>query len=45
MTIHFAFIPHDPGHGSTHLDRMHAWLVEQSEFIVHSGRQFGGAPT
>lgn len=28
-----------PGHGSTHLLFTHALLLEQSEFVTHSGRQ------
>lgn len=40
-----ALEPHEPGHGSLHFSLIHATLLGQSEFIVHSGRQFGGEPT
>lgn len=43
--LHTALIPHEPGHGSRHFSFMHAWLLGQSELIVHSGRQAGGLPT
>lgn len=43
-TLHSAFIPHEPGHGSIHFSLIQALSLEQSEFIVHSGRQFGGVP-
>lgn len=33
-----------PGHGSLHLRLIHAKLAEQSLFVIHSGRQFGGDP-
>lgn len=33
-----------PGHGSTHLLFIQAWLLGQSGLITHSGRQFGGEP-
>lgn len=45
MTWHLADTPQEPGHGSLHFSRMHAWLLGHSELIVHSGRQFGGLPT
>lgn len=38
ITSHNAFWPHVPGHGSTHLLRMHALFRAQSEFKTHSGR-------
>lgn len=37
-------MPQDPGHGSWHLAFIHALSLWQSEWIVHSGRQFGGLP-
>lgn len=43
-TLQTAFKPQDPGHGSTHFLLMQAKLLEHSELIVHSGRQFGGIP-
>lgn len=43
-TRHSAFIPHDPGQGLMHLSLIQALSLEQSELIVHSGRQFGGLP-
>lgn len=43
-TLHSAMIPQEPGHGSTHFWFMQAKLLEHSEFIVHSGLQFGGVP-
>ena len=33
-----------PGQGSTHFLLMHELLVGQSEFKMHSGRQFGAVP-
>lgn len=42
--MHLAPIPHEPGHGSLHFWLMQAILLEQSEFITHSGLQFGGFP-
>lgn len=44
ITLHLASNPQAPGHGSLHLSLIHALLLGQSEFIVHSGRQFGGDP-
>lgn len=41
---HLAFRPHVPGHGSTHRWFTHDLSREHSELIIHSGRQFGGAP-
>lgn len=37
-------MPQDPGHGSIHLSLTQALSLEQSVFIEHSGRQFGGLP-
>lgn len=45
MTRQLVLLPHDPGHGSTHLRLIHALSSEHSEFVVHSGRQVGGTPT
>lgn len=44
-TWQLASIPHDPGQGSSHFCRTHANSAGHSEFIVHSGRQYGGEPT
>lgn len=44
MTVQYASKPQEPGQGSTHFSRIHALLLIQSEFIVHSGLQLGGAP-
>lgn len=38
-TLHIALTPHVPGQGSTHLLRMQALSLAQSEFNTHSGRQ------
>jgi hypothetical protein len=43
-TLQFALKPQLPGHGSTHFSRIQARLLEHSEFIWHSGLQFGGDP-
>lgn len=43
-TIQLAPDPHDPGQGSLHFSLIQAKLLKQSEFIIHSGRQFGGDP-
>lgn len=37
-TLHSAFTPHMSRHGSTHLDRKHAFSSGQSELNTHSGR-------
>jgi hypothetical protein len=39
MTAQMASDPHTPGHGSKHLFLRHASFLEQSELVVHSGRQ------
>lgn len=44
MTLQVADMPHDPGQGSLHFSLIHAKLLKQSEFIEHSGLQFGGVP-
>lgn len=44
ITIHDALIPQDPGQGSMHFSRIQALLLIHSEFILHSGLQFGGLP-
>ena len=44
LTRQYAFTPQRPGHGSWHLRLIQALSGEQSEFMVHSGRQFGGEP-
>jgi len=38
-TLHWAPDPHVPGHGSTHLNVMHAKTAVQSEFTSHSRLQ------
>lgn len=43
-TLHSALFPHDPGQGSLHFCLIQALSVEQSEWILHSARQFGGLP-
>lgn len=43
-TLHSAFTPHVPGQGSVHFSLIHALSLGQSEFMVHSGLQFGGLP-
>lgn len=43
-TRHWAFWPHDPGHGSLHFWLIHAKWLEHSELLIHSGLQFGGEP-
>lgn len=44
ITLHRAFIPQEPAHGSLHLLPTHDNVRGQSWSIKHSGRQFGGAP-
>lgn len=44
FTVHNELSPQDPTHGSEHFSLLHARLGGHSEFIVHSGRQFGGFP-
>ena len=44
MTEHRAWKPQEPGQGSIQRCWLHALLLGHSEFIVHSGRQFGGLP-
>lgn len=39
ITLHSAFWPHVPGQGSTHLFRIQALSLGQSEFKTHSGLQ------
>lgn len=43
-TLHSAFNPHEPRHGSWHFLFMQAILNAHSVLLVHSGRQFGGNP-
>lgn len=43
-TRHSALKPQAPGHGSLQCRFIQAKLLEQSEFVTHSGRQFGGFP-
>lgn len=43
-TRHSAKEPHAPTQGSPHLLLMHAKWFAHSLLLVHSGRQFGGAP-
>lgn len=44
ITLHSASTPQDPGQGSLHFSVIHAKLLGHSEFIIHSGLQFGGLP-
>lgn len=44
ITLQVAPIPQDPKQGSLHFSLMQANLLEHSELIEHSGRQFGGLP-
>jgi hypothetical protein len=44
MTVQMALFPQAPRHGSRHFSLMQALLLEHSELIEHSGRQFGGDP-
>lgn len=44
ITLHWELRPHVPGHGSMHLFLIHARFESHSEFITHSGLQFGGVP-
>ena len=39
IVLHSAFVPHSPGHGSTHFRFLHALLDGHSGLIVHSGLQ------
>lgn len=43
-TLHCAFEPHAPWHGSAHLFLMQAMWFGHSLLLVHSGLQFGGTP-
>lgn len=43
-TAHIAPEPHEPGQGSLHLVSKQALSLGHSEFMVHSGLQFGGCP-
>lgn len=43
-TVHIAFCPQLPGHGSRHFIFLQAKLDGQSWLMTHSGRQFGGSP-
>lgn len=44
ITRQTALRPHTPGHGSTHFELRQTESILQSEFITHSGLQFGGEP-
>lgn len=44
ITEHWALRPQEPGHGSMQRLLTQARLLAHSEFVVHSGRQLGGAP-
>lgn len=44
-TMHCALKPQDPAQGSRHLFCTQASLVGQSAWMIHSGRQLGGAPS
>lgn len=37
-------MPQEPGQGLAHFSLIQALSEEQSELMVHSGRQFGGLP-
>lgn len=37
ITLHSAFVPHIPGHGSEHLLFKQARFLGHSLFIIHSG--------
>lgn len=39
-----ALCPHDPGQGFLHFSFWQARLFGHSEFVVHSGLQFGALP-
>lgn len=43
-TLQVASTPHTPSQGFRHFLCIHAWLVEHSESIEHSGLQLGGVP-
>ena len=45
MTLHSAFTPQRPGHGSIHFWFMQDSVFAHSELVTHSGLQFGGDPT
>lgn len=44
ITLHSAFNPHEPGHGSRHFLLIQAMFLAHSVLLVHSGLQFGGDP-
>lgn len=44
MTLHRAPAPQEPGQGSRHFSRMHAFVLIQSELTTHSGLHDGGVP-
>lgn len=44
-TRHSVFVPHVPGHGSTHFWFMQALSEGHSVLITHSGLHAGGVPT
>lgn len=44
ITVHLAWIPQEPMHGSLHFSPMHAKLLGHSLWFTHSGLQFGGVP-
>jgi len=43
-TWHSALGAHTPGQGSLHFSLIQAKWLGHSLFVIHSGRQFGGAP-
>lgn len=44
MTLHCAFSPQVPMHGSVHFSEIQASFDLHSEFEMHSGLQLGGTP-
>lgn len=44
ITEQRALFPHEPGHGSIQRWFTQAFVGAHSGLMVHSGRQFGGAP-
>lgn len=44
LTVHCAFCPQEPGHGSMQRSFTQDSELKHSWLVVHSGRQFGGLP-
>lgn len=38
LTVHIAFVPQAPGHGSTHFPPRHVRVGAHSPFVLHSNR-------